>query len=193
MFGNLKLKFIHNVVQSLTDEAIMLKVAQGQVEQLGLLFERYHVRLYNFYLRQVCDQDLSSDLTQNTFERVLKYKHTYRIEMPFKAWFFQIARNVKADHFKKNKYDIKSLDDISYERNLRLSEQDNSIEKNEQLRLLQEALQRLPEDKREILIMSQLEEMEYSQIAEIYQITENLARVRVHRALKALKEVFYKH
>ncbi|TAE17532.1 MAG: RNA polymerase sigma factor [Bacteroidetes bacterium] len=170
----------------------MLKVVNGQIEQLGLLFERYHVRLYNFYLRQVCDQDLSRDLTQNTFERVLKYKHTYRADMPFKAWFFQIARNVKADHYKKQK-EVKSLDDIPYERNLRLSEEDHSIEKNEQLRLLQEALQRLPEDKREILIMSQLEEMEYAQIAEIYQITENLARVRVHRALKALKEVFYKH
>jgi RNA polymerase sigma-70 factor (ECF subfamily) len=179
-------------VQNLSDETIMLKVVNGQIEQLGLLFERYHVRLYNFYLRQVCDQDLSRDLTQNTFERVLKYKHTYRADMPFKAWFFQIARNVKADHYKKQK-EVKSLDDIPYERNLRLSEEDHSIEKNEQLRLLQDALQRLPEDKREILIMSQLEEMEYAQIAEIFQITENLARVRVHRALKALKEVFYKH
>jgi RNA polymerase sigma factor (sigma-70 family) len=156
-------------VQNLSDETIMLKVVNGQIEQLGLLFERYHVRLYNFYLRQVCDQDLSRDLTQNTFERVLKYKHTYRADMPFKAWFFQIARNVKADHYKKQK-EVKSLDDIPYERNLRLSEEDHSIEKNEQLRLLQEALQRLPEDKREILIMSQLEEMEYAQIAELYQI-----------------------
>jgi RNA polymerase sigma-70 factor (ECF subfamily) len=180
-------------VQNLSDEAIMLKVANGQIEQLGLLFERYNVRLYNFYLRQVCDEDLSNDLTQSTFERVLKYKHTYKPDMPFKAWFYQIARNVKVDHFKKNKLDAKSLDDVPYERNLRLSEEDHTIEKNEQLRLLQEALQRLPEDKREILIMSQLEEMEYGQIAEIYQITENLARVRVHRALKALKEVFYKH
>lgn len=180
-------------MQNLSDEAIMLKVVNGQLEQLGLLFERYHVRLYNFYLRQVCDQDLSNDLTQNTFERVLKYKHTYRAEMPFKAWFYQIARNVKTDHYKKNKHEVKPLDSIPYERNLRLSEEDHSLEKNEQLRLLQEALQRLPEDKREILIMSQLEELEYSQIAKIYDITENLARVRVHRALKALKDVFYKH
>ncbi len=178
-------------MQNLSDEAIMLKVVNGQIEQLGLLFERYHVRLYNFYLRQVCDQDLSRDLTQNTFERVLKYKHTYRAEMPFKAWFYQIARNVKSDHFKKNKYDMKSLDDIQYDRNLRLSEEDHSLEKKEHLQMLQNALQRLPEDKREILVMSQLEEMEYQQIAEVYQITENHARVRVHRALKALKDVFW--
>ena len=179
-------------MQNLTDEAIMLKVVNGQVEQLGLLFERYHVRLYNFYLRQVNDQDLSRDLTQNTFERVLKYKHTYRAEMPFKAWFYQIARNVKTDHYKKHK-ESRPIDEIPYERNLRLSEEDHSLEKKEQLKLLQDALQRLPEDKREILIMSQLEEMEYAQIAETYQITENHARVRVHRALKALKDVFYKH
>lgn len=180
-------------VQSLSDEHIMWKVCQGHLEQLGLLFERYHAKLYNFFLRTVSDRDLSRDLTQSVFERILKYNHTYKEGAPFKAWFYQIARNVKSDHFKKIRFHTSSLEDVNADRNPAFADEGHgAIEQEERIRLLHEALNQLPDDKREILVLSQLEEMEYTQIAEIYNITENLARVRVHRALKSLKEVFHK-
>jgi RNA polymerase sigma factor (sigma-70 family) len=180
-------------VHFLSDEHIMMKVCQGHLEQLGLLFERYHGKLYNFFLRTTADKDLSRDLTQNVFERILKYSHTYKEDSPFKAWFYQIARNVKTDHFKKIRFQTSSLEEVKAERNLGLSEEGHrGLEQAERIKLLHEALNMLPEDKREILVLSQLEEMEYKQIAEIYNITENLARVKVHRALKSLKEVFLK-
>jgi RNA polymerase sigma-70 factor (ECF subfamily) len=171
----------------------MLKVCNGQIDQLGLLFERYHVKLYNFYLRNTSDKDLSRDLTQSVFERILKYRHTYKEGAAFKSWFYQIARNVQVDHFKKQKLTTQNLDDVNHERNLRFSQEgEHSVEKDEKLKILYQALDQLPPDKREILVLSQLEEMEYKQIAEMYQITENLARVKVHRALKSLKEIFQK-
>ncbi len=180
-------------MHSLSDEHIMEKVAQGQVEQLGLLFERYHVRLYNFYLRSTANKDLSEDLVQMVFERVLKYKHSYKPEAPFKAWFYRIARNVKIDHFKKKRIQTDSIEDTNPERNIHLAQQGGqAMEQEEQIRILHESLGQLPDDKREILILSQLEELEYKEIAKIFEITENSARVKVHRALKALKEVFHK-
>jgi RNA polymerase sigma-70 factor (ECF subfamily) len=174
----------------LSDENIMWKVCNGQIDLLGLLFERYHVKLYNFYMRTLADRDLSQDLTQSVFERILKYKHSYKEGASFKSWFYQIARNVKTDHFKKQKQ-TSSIEDLKVERNLKFSESENQdMEKEEQIRQLYKALDKLPEDKKEILVLSQLEEMEYKQIAEIFQITENSARVKVHRALKVLREIF---
>jgi RNA polymerase sigma-70 factor (ECF subfamily) len=171
----------------------MLKVSQGQLEQLGLLFERYHVRLYNFYLRTTGNQDLSEDLVQMVFERILKYKHSYKEGSPFKAWFYRIARNVKTDEFKKRKLNTDSLEDVNPDRNLSLSHQGGQeLEQEEQVRILHESLNQLPDDKREILVLSQLEELEYKEIAKIFEITENSARVKVHRALKALKDIFHK-
>ncbi len=180
-------------MHSLSDEQIMWKVCNGQVDQLGLLFERYHLKLYNFFLRTTADQELSQDLTQNVFERILKYKKTYKKGASFKSWFYRIARNVKIDHFRKQKMKTSSLEEVYADRNLGLSEKGGQkIEKDERVRILYESLNQLPEDKREILVLSQLEELEYKEIARIFEITENTARVKVHRALKALKEVFHK-
>lgn len=180
-------------MQSLSDEHIMAKVAEGQIEQLGLLFERYNVRLYNFYLRTTASKDLSEDLVQMVFERILKYKHSYKQGSPFKAWFYRIARNVKIDYFKKKRINTDSLEDTNPDRNMHFAQQGGQgLEQEEQIRLLHESLRQLPDDKREILVLSQLEEMEYKEIAKIFEITENSARVKVHRALKALKEVFHK-
>lgn len=175
----------------LSDEHIMSKVCTGQIEQLGLLFERYHVKLYNFFLRTTIDRDLSQDLTQSVFERILKYKHSYKDGASFKSWMYQIARNVRTDHFKKQKF-TSSLEDAKVDKNIKFAESENlSMEKEEQIKQLYKALDKLSEDKREILVLSQLEEMEYTQIAQTLNITENTARVKVHRALKALREVFY--
>jgi RNA polymerase sigma-70 factor (ECF subfamily) len=172
----------------------MLKVCQGQLEQLGLLFERYHLRLYNFFLRTTFDQDLSSDLTQQVFERIIKYKHSYKENSPFKAWFYQIARNVQHDHFKKQKINLDSLDKVHSEKNIKFADYDHeNIEKEERLKILYSALDKLPHEKREILVLSQLEEMEYKDLAKLFNISENLVRVRVHRALQALKEVVQKY
>lgn len=171
----------------------MWKVSSGQIDKLGLLFERYNVKLFNFFYRTTADRDLSHDLTQNVFERILKYKHSYKEGAPFKAWFYQIARNVKTDHFKKKKLETTPIDKVKSEREVKLSVENFDLEKQEHIHLLYQALNQLPADKKEILVLSQIEEMEYTEIAQIFNITENLARVKVHRALKSLKELFHKN
>ncbi|GAB4397981.1 MAG: sigma-70 family RNA polymerase sigma factor [Microscillaceae bacterium] len=180
-------------MHTLSDEHLMQKVGEGQLEKLGLLFERYHVRLYNFYMRTTADTELSQDLVQTVFERILKYRQSYKPGSPFKAWFYRIARNARADYFKKKKLPTDSLEQVYADRNRKIAEEGgHELEKQEKIRVLYEALDQLPDEKREILVLSQLEEMEYKEIAQIFEITENSARVRVHRALKTLKEVFHK-
>ncbi|MEJ7681884.1 MAG: sigma factor [Segetibacter sp.] len=64
----------------LSDENIMLKVKEGNLSELTVLFERYHVTLFNFFLKLTKDKAVSEDLTQTLFYRVIKYRQTYRIE-----------------------------------------------------------------------------------------------------------------
>ncbi len=182
----------YSKVQSLSDENIMLAVCEGQIEKLGLLFERYHIKLFNFFLRTTTDRDLSHDLTQNVFERILKYKKSYKEGASFKTWFYSIARNVKIDYFKKKKVETTPFDSFDTERNLGIRNTEFDLDKNEKVSILYQSLNELPNEKREILILSQLEELEYNEIAQIFDITENAARVKVHRALKELKEIFHK-
>ena len=81
----------------------MLGVKNGDTQKLGLLYERYKKGLFNFFYQLCGERDLSEDMVQNVFMRILKYKHTYSEDSKYVTWMFQIARNVNNDHFRKNK------------------------------------------------------------------------------------------
>lgn len=170
----------------------MLKVKSGDLDKMGLLYERHKRRLFGFFYNISGDSNLSEDLVQNVFIRMLKYKHTYSGEGSFLAWMFRTARNVKYDHHKKTKAlfqaDVSTLD-------YRMVDDDNvvvQLEKKDNLDLLQKALLRLSEEQREVLVFSKLKEMKFSEVGEILGCSEGAAKVKAHRALKALKAIVQK-
>jgi len=170
----------------------MLKVKSGNVQLLGVLYERYKKWLFNFFVQMNGDRYLSEDLVQNVFMRVLKYKHTYTEESKFVTWVFQIARNAQNDHFRKNqKFNEQvSVDELAYRLDGNKG-QEEVIEREEEHSLLHHAIQRLPKDKREVIVLSKLKELRYREVAEILDCSEEAARTKAHRALKELKIIYF--
>jgi len=170
----------------------MLKVRDGDVDKLSLLFERYKKTLFGFFYHMNKDAELSEDLVQNVFYRILKYRYLFRGEGDFRTWMFHIARNVSHDHFRKNKLSAKdSLEDWQD----RLGSDDNrstSIQQEEEMQLLSMAMDRLPEEKREILLLSKFQDKKYKEIGEILGCSEGAVKVKVFRALQELKEMYQK-
>jgi len=171
----------------------MLKVKAGQLDKLGLLFERYNRPLYGFFYRLTYDQAVSEDLVQNVFMRIIKYRHTYKGDGKFSTWMYHMARNLFADHYRKEKKrgfkeDLSTTD--------KYISNDDHAEKvkiaNEELSMLDSAMKTLAEDKREILVMSKYQGMRYQDIADLLEISESAVKVRIFRALKALKEAYSK-
>jgi len=169
-----------------TDESLMLAVRNGEVDQFAVLFERHHDRLFSFFYRMTADPPASEDLTQEVFVRMLKYRGSFGEDSDFRAWMYQIARNVRADHFRKRMAETELPVDM------RVHERPASVqvERDEELSVLQRALLALPEDKREILILARYEEMKYEAIAALLQIEVGAVKVRVHRALRELRAVY---
>lgn len=165
----------------------MLNVAGGDLPQLGILFEKYHVPLYNYFFRLNYDKDLAEDLTQNVFERIIKYKATYTESFPFRAWMYRIARNVNTDHFRYKK--IKKDENIEVA-DIQLTTENvlDCIEKREKRERLEQALMILKKEDREILILSRFEEMKYAEISELLGISEASVKVKVHRSIKKLRD-----
>jgi RNA polymerase sigma factor (sigma-70 family) len=89
----------------------MSAVKEGRLEMLAVLFERHHVRLFNFFLRLTRDRERSEDLVQELFVRVLKYRHTFRADGSFTAWMYQIARHVHLSHLRRLRPEL-PLDEI---------------------------------------------------------------------------------
>ncbi len=179
-------------MNSLSDNALMLKVKSGEVDKLGLLYERYKKMLLGFFFKMNHDLEASEDLVQNVFVRILKYKHTFTGSGKFSTWMYHLARNMYYDQYRKNKKESKNVgvDSVSY----KLAD-DNSIEiqidDNEQQLQLKRALQELHPEKRELLILSRYQDMKYQEIAEVTGMSEGAVRVKIHRTLKELKEIYF--
>lgn len=173
----------------------MTKVRDGDLDRLGVLFERYKRPLYGFFYGMNRQQELCEDLVQNTFLRILKYRHLFRAddgEGGFRAWMFQIARNVNFDHHRKNR--IRATEELEdwQDRLGHTDHQSARLMQAEDHDLLALALERLPLEKREVLVLSKYQEKKYTEIGEILGCTEGAVKVKVFRALQELREVYQK-
>jgi RNA polymerase sigma-70 factor (ECF subfamily) len=171
----------------------MLKVKNGDLDRLTLLFHRYSKRLYGFFFAMTSNGANSEDLVQNVFMRVLKYRHTYATDGKFESWLFHLARNVHHDHYRKNKryYFQENMSD--WEGQLK-EESNREIEmtKEDELGVLQNALNALSHEKRELIELTRFQKLKYEQVAGLLGISESALKVRVHRILKELKENYIK-
>lgn len=177
----------------ISDNFLMLRVKDGDLDQLGLLFERYHRSLFSYFYQMTQHPAECEDLVQNVFYRILKYRHQFRGDGEFKAWVFHIAKNVGRDRFKKKR--MQNLEAIENWQERIEDEAPNQIQllmEQDELGLLKRALQLLEADKREVLVMSKLQGMKYKDIGELLGCEENAVKVRVFRALKALRDVYFK-
>lgn len=173
------------MANSMSDEELMAQVRSGVGEMLGVLFERYHVPLFNFYLKLTGDRPVSEDLVQEVFFRILKYRHSYRPETAFRAWMYQIARNARVDLIRKRRPETS----LEPEMSPAVAPVDTAQQSQESL-LLRTALMQISEDKREVLILSRFQDLKYEEIAQLLGCEVGTVKTRVHRALQDLRHVF---
>jgi len=140
-----------------TDNDIMVRVQEGEIDSLSFLFDRHHCALYNFFLQMTRNREMSEDLVQDVFLRVLKYRRSYRSKGSFAAWLYRIARNLLANAMKRKVRDITREEMIPcLEPSLSDFMPDNLLNRKDEIRLLQIAMEKLPVAKREILALSRL-------------------------------------
>lgn len=167
----------------------MQAVRDGDVAKLGLLFERYHVPIYDFLSRVTGNRSAAEDLTQDVFMRVLKYRSTFRDGGRFETWLFRIARNARADYFRRRRPTGPLLDE-DLERAEAGPGPAGQLEGVRERARLRRALMRLSDDKRELLVLARYHSMKYEQIAELLDIEVGAVKVRVHRAVRELRDIF---
>jgi len=171
----------------------MLRVKAGDLDRMGLLFQRHYRALYGFLFHMTYQREASEDMVQTVFYKMLRYRGSFTGEGEFVAWMYQIARNVLKDNAKKgNKQgmhqDVGELAD-------RLpggTSPDEHLEKKQANAGLYRAMEKLSDDNREILTLSRFQELKYQEIGQILGITEGAAKVRAFRAMQELKDIYAK-
>jgi RNA polymerase sigma-70 factor (ECF subfamily) len=171
------------------DEALMLQVRSGQSGLLAELFERHHRAVYGFLYRMSGSRELSEDLVQEVFLRILRYRETYTPHTSFSAWMYGIARNALIDQMRKRRPETVWDDGLPDVQSADLPA-DEKIRSRQETALLRRALASLPADKREVLILSRFQNLQYNEIGRILGCEPNAVKQRVFRAVRALGERF---
>jgi RNA polymerase sigma-70 factor (ECF subfamily) len=172
-----------------TDNELMENVRDGRVEKLAVLFERYQTMLYNFFLRLTGNRAASEDLVQEVFMRVLKYRAGYMGDSRFNVWLFQIARNVHVDYLRKRKSTL-PLDGQYVKMPSREPLPEAAYEVEREAELVRRALDRLPVQKRELLVLFRFQNLKLREIAELLGCQVGTVKAQVHRALKDLGRIY---
>ena len=176
-------------MKHLTDEELMLQVSNGNLDILTLLFDRYHLRIFNFFNKMIQNKMVSEDLTQDVFYKILKYRASYK-NGNFASWIYTVARNIFSSYYQKQK---KESANILNEGVLKDNEKLVTETNEDELLHLQKAILKLNYSDRELIIMNRYQEIKYQQIAEIMGSSEGAIKVKMHRALKKLKEIYFQN
>ena len=167
----------------------MLQVKTGRTGALATLFERHHGKIYHFCYRMTGNQATSQDLVQDVFMRALKYRKTFREDSKFTPWLYRMARNACIDQFRKSGREPLLPGEMPEPASTEPSAAD-LVETGEDVERLHTAMSKLPDDKREILILSRFEFRRHAEIAEMLDCSVGAVKVRVHRALSRLREIY---
>jgi RNA polymerase sigma-70 factor (ECF subfamily) len=165
----------------------MRQVRGGVTAALATLFERHHARIYGYCLRMTGNRSTAEDLVQDVFMKMLKYKATFKDDSELVPWMFGIARNSCLAHLKRRAHDHVPDTAVEEAAAEEVQEEQHDERQNE---LVRQALLRLPAERREVLVLSRYEYKSYDEIARVLDCSVGAVKVRVHRAMKQLREIY---
>ncbi|TAG56348.1 MAG: sigma-70 family RNA polymerase sigma factor [Cytophagales bacterium] len=151
---------------------------------------------YSFAFRLTFDEDQAKDLVQDTYVKAFRFYESYERGTNAKAWLFRVLKNTFINDYRKKakepfKYDYQEIEEY-YNADGATREPDKNLQIEDVNDMMGDemtkALQSLQEEFREIIILCDLEDLKYEEIAQILDIPVGTVRSRLHRARHALKE-----
>lgn len=172
-----------------SEERLLIERAKHDASAFGILYERHVDRIYNYVFYRVGDEQEAQDLTARVFYRALAHMDDYRDRgAPFAAWLYRIAHNLVANFHR----DRSRRRDVRLDEAVALVEKSDGpgrlAEKNEEKNFLLNAIQQLPGERQELLILKFIEELSNAEIGRILGRSEGAVKSLYHRTLIALRD-----
>ncbi len=186
-----------NVV--ITDALLVSDYIGGKEKSLSTLIERHKHKIYNFIYSKVYDRDVTEDIFQDTFIKVIRTlkRGKYNEEGKFLPWVMRIANNLVIDYFRKNKRMPKFDNSTDFDIFSVISDTGLNAEKTMITDQIKEALkqlvEKLPNDQKEVLILRMYNDMSFKDISEKTGVSINTALGRMRYAIINLRKVIDKY
>ena len=164
---------------TLNDEALMLEFQAGSRAAFEELYSRYHGRLYGFFRRRLNGDQRAEDLTQDTFLVLIRAAAHYERRSLFRTYLYGIAMNLLLSERRKRAKDGLPLEQAS---------EPSTHADSDAVLWIRQALQKLDQSEREILMLREYEQLSYAEIGALLELPVNTVRSRLFRARTALRE-----
>tara|TARA_B100000809_G_scaffold233248_1_gene249827 strand:- start:1148 stop:1735 length:588 start_codon:yes stop_codon:yes gene_type:complete len=182
-----------------SDSSLIKRYMDGNEHSLGILIKRHQQRLYSFIYSKIQDRDITEDVFQDTFIKVIKTfkKGNYNEEGKFLPWVMRISHNLIIDYFRKSNRmpTFKNTDEFDIFSVL----SDGNL--NAEKKIIQEQIysdvrdlvKELPEEQKEVLVMRMYKDMSFREISENTGVSINTALGRMRYALINMRKLIEKH
>jgi len=181
---------------------LIRRCVHGDASAWEEIVQRYHRRIYNICYRFAGSSDDAQDLAQEVFIKMYRTLDSYDVERgAFMTWVTTVTRNLLVDHFRKHKQDrvTDSLDSApsEHEDAMPLSDQiedkgappDSRVQTQEVQATVHQALQKLSPELREAVILRDLQDLDYREIAAVLKVPEGTVKSRINRGRAELARV----
>lgn len=171
-------------MDSRDDQELAVAAAHGELEAFGELVRRHQDFVYGAVLRVVRNTALAEDISQDCFLRAYRALPNFRGESKVRSWLYRIAHNLALNAVTRSReYPTETMPDVSSV----LGSPEKSAEMSELREAMVEAIQELPQDLQEPLVLREVEHLSYDEIATKLDLPLNTVRTRIFRARRALQ------
>ena len=181
------------------DSLLVHNYIEGDENALTVLIKRHQSKIFGFIFSKISDKDISNDIFQDTFIKVIKTlkSKSYNEEGKFLPWVMRIAHNLIIDHFRRNKKMPMYRETEEFSIFSIMCDDSLTIENKiiqEQVEIdLRKLIEELPADQKEVLMMRMYQDMSFKEISELTGVSINTALGRMRYALMNMRKVIDKH
>ncbi len=167
--------------------SIIERCREGDSELYAVLVERYGNMIYNAAYRMVGDPETAKDMAQESFIAAYSALREFRNGSKFSTWLYSIVMNKCKDHLRLRKATV-SLDDVAETTACRGQTPEAALCAKQTANSLQAALDTLPGEYREVLVLKHMEGLDYKEMETVLGVSANTLKVRTHRARELLRK-----
>lgn len=182
--------------KKLTDEQLILLFQKEDIDAFNEIVYRYKDRIVNFLFRYTGNFEEAEDLAQDSFLKLYKSKHLYQEIAKFSTWFYTIAINLAKSNLRKRSklktFSINRIDEDEekdYELPSNIIAPDESANASNENYYIQKAIDSLSENYKQVIILRDIEDMDYDEISKVTNLPLGTVKSRINRGRECLKEM----
>lgn len=174
------------ILDTMTDEELVIKIRNNDKELYAEVVERYQSKLTRYAAYLLHDEDVASDVVQNTFIKAYINLNGFDTKKKFSSWIYRILHNEAMNILKKNKKEVNLNEEFEISDDTNIEEEFN---KKETTDMVNACIKSLPVRYSEVLILYFLEDKSYEEISDILRIPMGTVAVRISRGKGLMKKI----